>query len=317
MDLIQKYIYQIYKEKSFSSAAKSLYISQPALSAAVGRLEKEMGIKIFDRSKKPLSLTQQGIIYIEALEEIISAENNMQRRFRELSDMSYGSLSVGGSSYASYALMAKTSAEFNRRYPKVKVLINLGNVGKIDVLSETLIKGELDLLFSYTTNNNKFTYTPITEEKIIIAMHKKLIKNKPMFSKALDYNQLVSGDYDKRKEITDFSIFNDTEFIAYENNSLTDRIMTEMLGDFKTVPCTIKNSRHSEMHYNMMREGLGAVVIPSLPVIHFQNNDDNILYFVPHSKEFSRKIYLASSPHSDKNPIIKNYINIAKELFTQ
>ena len=51
MELIQKYIYQVYKERSFSSAARSLYISQPALSAAVSRFEKEMGIKIFDRTK--------------------------------------------------------------------------------------------------------------------------------------------------------------------------------------------------------------------------------------------------------------------------
>ena len=99
MELIQKYIYQVYKERSFSSAARSLYISQPALSAAVSRFEKEMGIKIFDRTKQPVSLTPQGIIYIDAIEEMMSAENTMQRRLRELSDMSYGSLSVGGSSF--------------------------------------------------------------------------------------------------------------------------------------------------------------------------------------------------------------------------
>ena len=52
-----EYVYQVYKDKSFSKAAANLFISQPSLSANVKRVEKKVGFPIFERSTKPLSLS--------------------------------------------------------------------------------------------------------------------------------------------------------------------------------------------------------------------------------------------------------------------
>ena len=315
MELIQKYIYQVYLDKSFSTAAKTLYVSQPALSSAISRFEKEMGIKIFDRSQKPLSLTPHGIIYIETLEEIINADNTMQRRCRELSDMSYGTISVGGSSSAAYTLMSKITAAFNKKYPKIKVLLNLGNVGKADVLSESLTKSSLDLMVTFKQTNNKFIYELITEDTLIIAMHKELVKNKALLPYAVSFEELK---YNKIKnKISDFSLFSDVSFIPYEHHSAITKLMNELYGSYKTAPCIIKNARPAEMHHVLMREGIGAVLMSDLSTIHSYNTDENIVYFVPESKDFKRKIYLARTPLSDNNPIIMNYINTAKELFSR
>ena len=80
MELSEKYIYRTYLAKSFSKAARALYVSQPSLSAAIASKEKELGFRIFDRSTKPISLTREGEIYIEMLEEILQSESNMLRR---------------------------------------------------------------------------------------------------------------------------------------------------------------------------------------------------------------------------------------------
>ena len=53
-----KYVYAVYQEKSFSKAAKKLYISQPALSNMVRKAEREVGAAIFDRSTIPLTITK-------------------------------------------------------------------------------------------------------------------------------------------------------------------------------------------------------------------------------------------------------------------
>lgn len=314
MELIQKYIYQIYKERSFSSAARALYISQPALSAAVSRFEKEMGIRIFDRTKQPISLTSQGSIYIQALEEIMSVENTMQRRFRELSDMSYGSLTIGGSSFASYTLMSSICAAFYRKYPGIKVTLDIGNLGNRDFLSESLKKGEIDLVMTYWLDNEWYIYEPLLEERLIIAMHKNAPWAERLGPYAVRHEELITGTYDKTKEIENLSVFSEVEFISYESNSYNERIMTQMLGLYKTVPYTIKNARHSEMHYNLMCAGIGAVLIPSLPIIHSQHIDKDIIYFLPKSTEFFRTIYIARTHATDSNPIIRNFINTAKEV---
>ena len=68
METVATYAYQIYKKGSFTKAAKELYISQPSLSAAISRLESDLGFRIFDRSTIPCSLTAEGRVYIESLE---------------------------------------------------------------------------------------------------------------------------------------------------------------------------------------------------------------------------------------------------------
>ncbi len=73
-----KYVYEVYKEKSFSKAAASLFISQPSLSANVKRIENRIGSPIFDRSTKPLQLTEVGEHYIQAIEKIMDIENNLE-----------------------------------------------------------------------------------------------------------------------------------------------------------------------------------------------------------------------------------------------
>ena len=70
------YVYTVYKEKSFTSAAKKLFISQPSLSASVRRIEDKLGYPIFDRTTKPVALTEYGKKYIESIERIMAIEND-------------------------------------------------------------------------------------------------------------------------------------------------------------------------------------------------------------------------------------------------
>ncbi len=62
----KKYVYEVYKERSFTKAAQNLYISQPSLSARIKKIEEIIGEPLFDRSTTPLQLTEVGKVYIEA-----------------------------------------------------------------------------------------------------------------------------------------------------------------------------------------------------------------------------------------------------------
>ena len=55
-----EYVYAIWKEQSFSNAAKKLFISQPALSNSIKRIEDKIGMPLFDRSTSPIQLTDVG-----------------------------------------------------------------------------------------------------------------------------------------------------------------------------------------------------------------------------------------------------------------
>ncbi len=315
MELSAKYAYQVYKERSFSAAAKTLYVSQPALSCTIAKLEKKMGIRIFNRSKFPLTLTPQGRIYIQTLEEIIESESNMHQKIRELSDMSYGKLTIGGSSYASYYLMSEICGNFYRKYPEIKVTLDIGNIGNNDILWEKLKNDEIDLLLTYLDNHQKYIIEPIYNERIIIAMHKDMKGANNLSHLALTHKQILTGDYPKELELEDLSIFKDINFIEYGNKSDVKQRMRKMLGDYKIAPYTIENSKHSEMHYNLMSSGIGAVVTSDSALVQKQFNAENILFFVPKCKESYRSLYIARKYSTDDNPIIKNFTKIAKEFY--
>ena len=65
------YVYEVYKEQSFSKAAENLYIAQPALSSMIKKIETKIGMPLFDRSTSPIQLTECGKKYIKTAEKIM------------------------------------------------------------------------------------------------------------------------------------------------------------------------------------------------------------------------------------------------------
>ena len=93
----KKYVYEVYRERSFTKAAQNLYISQPSLSARIRKIEESIGVPLFDRSTSPLQLTEAGKVYIEAAEEIFKIEQRVENDMNHLNNLETGHLSLGGS----------------------------------------------------------------------------------------------------------------------------------------------------------------------------------------------------------------------------
>ena len=314
MELSAKYVYKVYTEKSFSAAAKALFLSQPALSAAVSRHEKELGIRIFDRTTVPLSLTPEGRIYIEMLEEIMESENNMRHRLRRLSAAMYGSLSVGISSYTSYYLLPTICGAFYRRHPEVEISIDAGNIGAAGNLQQKLKRQVLDLLLSYEFDPHEQEATPIFEEQLVIAMHRMLPGAAALAHLAVSREELLGRSYPPEKELSDLSVFAHVPFLSFAKRTNTYRYMADLLGDYTVAPCSIQNARHSVIHYNMMCAGVGAVMTSTSAVAVSSFPCADILYFVPKGKRVRRTMYAVYKKGIPQEPIVKEFIDVAREV---
>lgn len=317
METVAKYAYEVYKKESFTKAAQALYISQPSLSAAISRLEKELGFYIFDRSYIPLSLTAKGRIYIESIEEMLEIENNMRKKIRELSNIDRGPIIIGGSSYASYLIMSEICGEFYKKNPQIALTLDIGNIGSSQVLWEKLDNNEIDILITSVKKHGNCITVPILEERLVIAMHKNLQGAKELQHLAMTRKEFLTKKYSPDREIEDMSIFRNIEFLDFSRKSDMGKRMPRILGDYKTSHYKIQNARHSEMHYNLMRAGIGAVVTTTLSVEQKLYEDEDILFFVPKTKDSYRKIFIAYNPSSKNNPLVKNFINIAKEIYSK
>ena len=94
-----RYVYEVYREMSFSRAARNLFISQPSPERGCEKAEEQIGFPVFDRSTNPIQLTELGKEYIRAVEIIMDVENGFENYVSDLAEMKSGSLVIGGTNF--------------------------------------------------------------------------------------------------------------------------------------------------------------------------------------------------------------------------
>ena len=104
-----EYVYEVYREKSFSKAAANLYISQPSLSSMVKKVETRLGFPVFDRSTTPIGLTELGQAYIKSVERIMGVQNEFEQFLADRTSGNSGAVAIGAT--ALFALL------FSAAYP--------------------------------------------------------------------------------------------------------------------------------------------------------------------------------------------------------
>ncbi len=115
----------------FTRAAEELYITQPAVSAAVQSLEESYGVRLFHRIGRHIEITEAGILLQAEAKDILDRVKLMERGLRELNDLQRGELKLGTSlTIGNYWLPAKIS-QFQERYPNINIKCTLANTEEI------------------------------------------------------------------------------------------------------------------------------------------------------------------------------------------
>lgn len=149
-----KTFYIVAKYNSFTKASKKLYISQPAVTQAIKKLEEQLNVELFKRKANGIFLTNAGQIvfyYAEQLWNLAEANNNLIKKIKEVQ---IETINVGVPTHIGTFYFINFLIEFNRRYPKVKV--NIINK-KSDEMIKMLEKRELDVVIDTdmrSVNNN-------------------------------------------------------------------------------------------------------------------------------------------------------------------
>ena len=164
----KEYIYAVYQEKSFSKAAKKLYVSQPWLSATIKKAEQELGLSLFDRSTNPISLTEAGRYYIERIEQIMAIEAEMEERFKELQREANPELRIGTSMFFCTYVLPALLNDFSLAHPEAAITFVEGSS---KTLTEKLLDGRLDfLLEAERPESGQITSIPWASEEIVLAV---------------------------------------------------------------------------------------------------------------------------------------------------
>ena len=112
-----EYVYEIYTEKSFTKAAEKLYISQPCLSAAIKKIEDEIGMPLFERRHSTLVLTEVGEKYLKAAEQIRCITKDFLSEVNDMHNLVSGSLHIGVPNYIMSYIIPEIVNEYTKLYP--------------------------------------------------------------------------------------------------------------------------------------------------------------------------------------------------------
>ncbi|MCC5637031.1 LysR family transcriptional regulator [Nostoc sp. CHAB 5844] len=126
----------------FTRAAEELYITQPAVSAAIHNLEQEYGVKLFHRIGRHIEIAEAGkLLQVEA-QKILDQVTLTERGLRELNNLQRGELKLGSSlTIGNYWLPSKIS-EFKSKYPQISVDCSLANA---ETICEGTAMGQFDI----------------------------------------------------------------------------------------------------------------------------------------------------------------------------
>ena len=223
-----EYVYQVYKEGSFLKASEKLFISQPSISASVHRIEERLGCQLFDRSVKPLQLTECGARYISCVEKIMAIEREFSEYVNDWGGLKRGKLILGGSSLFSSLVLPPLMAAFRQKFPKIQVELVEETTGKLE---EMLQRGTVDLVMDYTIpNSDRYESRVVEEDYLILSVPNANPLNRKLKSFWLPLDKIGTPAQEQVPPVS-LDVFRDEAFILLkpENDSRirADRLCLE------------------------------------------------------------------------------------------
>ncbi len=132
----------IAREGHLTRAARSLHLTQPAVSAQLRKLEDELDTRLFHRTSKGMVLTEEGALYRRHVEQAALWLDDGRRALAGLGDLSHGSLSVGAGATATTYLLPPLLRTYHQRWPGIR--LQLREQGSASV-AEAVRDGSLDI----------------------------------------------------------------------------------------------------------------------------------------------------------------------------
>jgi DNA-binding transcriptional LysR family regulator len=151
---------------SFSRAADSLFISQPAVSKRVQELEESLGVFLLDRSGRMVRLTEAGQILYRYSQQIFAAERAAESALSQLRDLSHGHLSVGASNTIGTYLLPALLGQFHDQYPGIHLSMDVGNTQQ---MIDQLRHKPLDIAFvEAPVSGHDLVVTPWKNDRLVV-----------------------------------------------------------------------------------------------------------------------------------------------------
>ena len=307
----KKYVYEVYKERSFTKAAQNLYISQPSLSARIKKIEEIIGDPLFDRSTTPLQLTEVGKVYIEAAEEITQIEQRVENYINDLAGLKTGNLAVGASTLFAAYVVPSLITQFNQKFPDVHIQLIEGNTAELE---EMLGSNALDFVIdNYHYDSILYNKELYCEENILLAVPKHFAVNEELGMYQLSYKNIKNKNYLNQKyPAVPLGRFADLPFIMLTQGNDTRTRGDRLCRNVGFKPNIVLEFNQQSTAYMASSTQLGATFISDILVSQLPAFE-NLVYYKLDGEEAKRKVFFYYKTHKYKTRVMEEFIRMMHE----
>ena len=307
----KKYVYEVYKERSFTKAAQNLYISQPSLSARIKKIEEIIGEPLFDRSTTPLQLTEVGKVYIEAAEEITQIEQRVENYINDLAGLKTGNLAVGASTLFAAYVVPSLITQFNQKFPDVHIQLIEGNTAELE---EMLGSNALDFVIdNYHYDSILYNKVLYCEENILLAVPKHFAVNEELGMYQLSYKNIKNKNYLNQKyPAVPLGRFADLPFIMLTQGNDTRTRGDRLCRNVGFKPNIVLEFNQQSTAYMASSTQLGATFISDILVSQLPTFE-NLVYYKLDGEEAKRKVFFYYKTHKYKTRVMEEFIRMMHE----
>lgn len=139
---VLRYFLTVVREESITKAADVLHITQPTLSRQLSQMEDDIGVKLFHRGTRKITLTNEGMLLRRRAEEILQLVDNTEKELVEQEEQIEGKITIGCGELASVQVLSELIAAFSRKHPGVTFDIFTATA---DLVKEQMDKGLIDI----------------------------------------------------------------------------------------------------------------------------------------------------------------------------
>jgi DNA-binding transcriptional LysR family regulator len=283
-----RYFVAVAEELNFSRAAQKLHIAQPPLSQQIQDLEIELGVQLFERTKRRVRLTEAGKVFLEEVEKVFAQVDRAIEASHRASRGEIGKLAIAFNSSATYSVLPDLLHQFHQQYPEVELILQeLTTSQQLDKLQQNQI--DVGLL-----------YLPIdTKELTVISVLKEPLMVALSASHPLAKQSTIA--------IADLS---DRPFIL-PPPQLGEGLYTQIMQYFEQInfyPKTTQTATLLQTAIALVAGGVGTAIVPA-SLQNLQRKGVVYRAIVPTAPEI--EIALAW-PNNNASPVLQKFLDLVK-----
>ena len=238
--------------KNYSHVADQLNISQPALSKQILSLETELGVKLFDRSTTPLTLTPAGAYFVQEARELLYKEEQLLKSMDRFKSGEAGQLVIGITPFRSSYLIPRVIRQVRERYPGIQ--IKLHEAGS-DTLRKEAAEGKYDFaIVNLPVDESLLDVTPLEPDRLVLVIPKTLLGNLPVTP---------------HQNVVELSDCRDLPFVTVGQNQEMRRLFDKLCAAADFRPIIAAEVVSLTTAWAIARSGIAAAILP----MQFVDND--------------------------------------------